>query len=82
MRPAAALICQFIEERKQEFGVAPICRALSASGIAIAPRTYWARQAAVPGKSLLWDTAVTEILAGMYEPDANGAARRSRCMGR
>ena len=72
MRPATALICQFIDERKQEFGVAPICRALSASGIAIAPHTYWARQAAVPGKRLLWDTAVTEILAGIYEPDANG----------
>jgi putative transposase len=72
VRPATALICQFIDERKQEFGVAPICRALSAHGIAIAPRTYWARQAAAPGKHALWDTAVTEILAGIYEPDRNG----------
>jgi putative transposase len=72
VRPATALICQFIDERKEEFGVAPICRALSAHGIAIAPRTYWARQAAAPGKRALWDTAVTEILAGIYEPDRNG----------
>ena len=72
MRPATALICKFIDEEKEEFGVAPICRALSANGIQIAPRTYWARRAAVPGKRELWDTAVTEILAGIYEPDENG----------
>jgi putative transposase len=72
VRPATALICQFIDERKEEFGVAPICRALSSNGIAIAPRTYWARRSAVPGKRQLWDTAVTEILAGIYEPDVNG----------
>jgi putative transposase len=41
-------------------------------GIQIAPRTYWAHRSAVPGKRELWDTAVTEILAGMYEPDENG----------
>ena len=72
MRPATELICQFVDEKKEEFGVAPICRALSANGIQIAPRTYWARRAAVPGKRELWDTAVTEILTGIYEPDANG----------
>jgi transposase InsO family protein len=72
VRPATALICQFIDERKEEFGVAPICRALSANGIQIAPRTYWARRVAVPGKRVLWDTAVTEILTGIYEPDENG----------
>jgi putative transposase len=72
VRPATALICQFIDQKKEEFGVAPICRALSAHGIGIAPRTYWAHRAAVPGKRELWDTAVTEILAGIYEPDENG----------
>jgi putative transposase len=72
VRPATALICQFIDEEKEKFGVAPTCRALSLNGIAIAPRTYWARQSAAPGKRHLWDTAVTEILAGIYEPDANG----------
>jgi putative transposase len=46
--------------------------ALSAHGIAIAPRTYWARLSAAPSKRQLWDTAVTEILAGIYEPDADG----------
>jgi HTH-like domain len=72
VRPATALICQFIDEKKEEFGVAPICRALSAHGVQIAPRTYWARLAAAPGKRQLWDTAVTEILAGIYEPGEHG----------
>lgn len=72
MRPATALICQFIDEKKGEFGVAPICRALSAHGIQIAPRTYWARRSAAPGKRALWDTVVTGILAGIYEPGVNG----------
>jgi putative transposase len=72
VRPATALICRFIDEEKEVFGVAPVCRALLAHGIQIAPRTYWAHRAAMPGKRELWDIAVTEILAGMYEPDENG----------
>jgi len=72
VRPATALICRFIDEEKEKFGVAPICRALVVHGMEIAPRTYWAHRAAIPGKRELWDTAVTEILAGIYEPDENG----------
>jgi putative transposase len=36
------LICRFITEHRARFGVAPICRALTAHGCQIAPRTYWA----------------------------------------
>jgi putative transposase len=72
VRPATALICQFIDEKKEELGVAPICRALSAHGVQIAPRTYFARRSAAPGKRQLWDTAVTEVLAGIYERDGDG----------
>lgn len=66
------MICAFIDAEKDGFGVVPVCRALTAHGISIAPRTYWARLAAAPSKRQLWDTAVTEILAGIYEPDADG----------
>ena len=66
------MICAFIDAGKDRFGVAPICRALSAHGIQIAPRTFWARRSAAAGKRQLWDTAVTEILAGIYEPDEHG----------
>jgi hypothetical protein len=69
------LICQFIASRRQEYGVAPICRALSVLGVPIAPRTYRAHLARPPSKRALWDAAITEVLAGYYEPDEQG--RRS-----
>lgn len=72
MRPATPLICAFIDEHREEFGVVPICRALGVHGVQIAPRTYWAHRAAAPSKRALWDTTITEILAGVYEPDEKG----------
>jgi putative transposase len=50
----------------------PICRALSSQGIAIAPRTYWARRSRPPSRRALADAALTEILAGIYEPGPDG----------
>jgi putative transposase len=66
------VICAFIAEHRARFGVASICRVLTAHGVKIAPRTYhaWARRA--PSKRALWDTAVTELLASYYEPDEHG----------
>jgi putative transposase len=66
------VICRFIAEHKARFGVAPICRALSAHGCKIAPRTYYAWAVRAPSKRTLWDTTVTEVLAGYYEPDQHG----------
>ena len=50
----------------------PICRALSAHGIKIAPRTYWARRSRPPSRRAVADAVLTEILAGICEPDARG----------
>ena len=66
------LMCQFIASRRQEYGVAPICRALGVMGVPIAPRTYRAHLARPPSKRALWDAAITEVLAGYYEPDEQG----------
>jgi putative transposase len=66
------LICEFITERREEFGVAPICRALTSLGVPIAPRTYWALVARAPSKRALWDMSITELLAGFYEPGQQG----------
>jgi transposase InsO family protein len=41
-------------------------------GVQIAPRTYWMHRSAVPSKRALWDTTITEVLAGVYEPDEKG----------
>lgn len=72
MRPATPLICAFIDAHREKFGVVPICRALAVHGVQIAPRTYWAHRATAPSKRALWDTTITEILAGYYEPGSDG----------
>jgi putative transposase len=69
------VICRFVAEHKARFGVAPICRALSAHGCKIAPRTYYAWAVRAPSRRALWDTTVTEVLAGYYEPDQHGKRR-------
>lgn len=72
-------MCEFIAEHKARFPIAAMCRALIARGLKISPRTFhaWAKRA--PSKRALWDTTVTEILAGYYEPDENGK-RRPECL--
>jgi putative transposase len=72
VRPAVPLICEFITEHRQGFGVAPICRALTFLGVPIAPRTYFAHVARPPSKRALWDVSITEILASYYTPDERG----------
>jgi putative transposase len=69
------LICDFIDAHKDRFGVVPICRALSAHGLKIAPRTYWARRSRPPSRRSVRDAALTEILAGIYEPGEKGRRR-------
>jgi putative transposase len=54
------------------FGVAPICRALAQAGLVIAPNTYYTRRRRGLSKRSLWDTTITEVLAGFYEPDQRG----------
>ena len=61
-------MCQFIDEHRHTFGVVPICRVLSAHGWQIAPRTYHAHQTRAISQRALWDITVTEVLAGIYDP--------------
>jgi putative transposase len=66
------VICQFIDSYRDQFGVSAICRVLTAHGVPVTARTYWARRSRPLSKRALWDAAVTEILAGIYEPDDRG----------
>jgi putative transposase len=68
-------MCEFIAEHRDRFGVAPICTTLSEHGFKIAPRTFYAWMSRAPSKRALWDTAITEILSGYYEPDENARRR-------
>lgn len=45
---------------------------LTEHGCQIAPRTFYAWVAREPSKRALWDMALTEVLAGFYEPDEQG----------
>jgi putative transposase len=45
---------------------------LTEHGVQIAPRTFYAWVSRAPSKRSLWDTAITEVLAGYYEPDEDG----------
>ncbi|MGZ4436193.1 MAG: IS3 family transposase [Nocardioidaceae bacterium] len=76
VRPATSVICRFIVEQRGRFGVAPICRALKDHlQLQIAPRTFYAWLHRSPSKRALWETTITEILAGYYEPDEVGHKR-------
>lgn len=71
------MIAAFISEQRDRFGVAPICRALSAHGVPIAPRTYYAHLSGPPSARSLWDIAIIEILAGIFKlPYRHSAGRR------
>jgi len=56
------LICQYIDSRKKEFGVEPICKVLSGAGVKIAPSSYYARRSRPPSaRSLRDETLKAEI---------------------
>ena len=57
-RPPVPLICQYIDQRKEEFGVEPICTVLTESGCRIAPSTYYAARSRPPSKRSVSDAAV------------------------
>jgi len=61
------VICRFIAEHREEFGVAPICRVLTAHGCKIAPRTFYAWRTRPLSKRALWDTTMTAVLASYYD---------------
>lgn len=67
------MICRFIAEHRDTFGVAPICRVLTAHGCKIAPRTFYAWRTRPLSKRALWDTTITAVLASYYdERDEHG----------
>jgi putative transposase len=43
--------------------------------LAIAPNTYFTRRRRGISKRALWETTITEVLAGYYEPDQDGRLR-------
>ena len=70
------MICRFIAEHRDQFGVVPICRVLTEHGCTIAPRTFYAWRSRPLSKRALWDATITAVLASYYvERDEHGRRR-------
>ena len=66
------MICAFIASVRGVFGIVPVCRALTAHGISISPRTYHDRRVRPASRRTVRDAWLTAILAGVFEPDERG----------
>ncbi|MCV7577540.1 IS3 family transposase [Micrococcus luteus] len=66
-RDATALIVDYIDEHKHEFGVEPICATLSAAGTQIAPSTYYAAKTRPPSVRSLRDEQVLVEIRRVHE---------------
>ena len=60
------MICSYIDEHKDEFGVEPICGVLREAGIQIAPSTYYARQQRTPSARAVRDEVLKEEIAQVH----------------
>ena len=69
------MICRFIDDHRDRFGVQPICTALTEHGPRIAPRTYYAWRKRAPSKRALSDLVLVEVLADYYQPGADDKRR-------
>jgi len=66
------VICAFIASVSGVFGIVPVCRALTAHGISISPRTYHDRRVRPASRRTVRDAWLTAVLAGVFEPDERG----------
>jgi putative transposase len=67
-RPPTRLIVEYIDGHAGRFGVAPICRMLSAHGIPIAPSTYYdaRRRESAPSPARRRDAELCEHIARVH----------------
>jgi putative transposase len=56
----------YIDQHRDRFGVEPICRALRAEGIAVAPSGYYAAKSRLPSRRALSDAAVGEVIEATF----------------
>jgi putative transposase len=56
----------YIDQHKSRFGVEPICAALRAEGIAVAPSGYYAHQRRPPSSRSLHDAALAEVIEATF----------------
>jgi putative transposase len=59
-------VIKYIDTHRGEFGVEPICRALSAAGVPIAPSTYYATRDRPPSARAVRDGVLQEQIARVH----------------
>ena len=67
------MICQYIDSRKEEFGVEPICTTLSKAGVQIAPSAYYARRSRPPSARSLRDETLKAEISKVHKNQLLGA---------
>jgi putative transposase len=60
------LIVAYIDQHRHRFGVEPICAALRAEGIAVAPSGYYAAKKRPPSRRSLSDAALAETIEATF----------------
>jgi putative transposase len=56
----------YIDQHRERFGVEPICAALRAEGIAVAPSGYYAHKQRQPSRRALSDAALSETIEATF----------------
>ena len=60
------MILDYVDQHKNEFGVEPICTALSSTDIKIAPSTYYAAKTRPPSARSVSDLATTAVISKVH----------------
>jgi putative transposase len=56
-----------VDQHKDQFGVEPICTALTEAGAKIAPSTYYAAKARAPSTRAVSDAALDERIVALFD---------------
>ncbi|WP_304052032.1 IS3 family transposase, partial [Jatrophihabitans endophyticus] len=71
-RPAFAVVIAFVDDHRERFGVAPICRVLTAHGVPIAPNSYYAHKTRPPSRRSLRDARVLAEIERVHADPQQG----------
>ena len=66
------MVSAFIDSHREAYGVAPICRVLTAHGCPIAPRTYYAHKARPPSARALRDEQLLAAVRRVHQASRGG----------
>ena len=75
---STTVLVEYIDAHRQEFGVEPICRVLSAAGTQVAPSTYYAAKARPPSRRAVADAKHLSVIRAV-QADNYGVYACERC---